>query len=80
MAGFYRQPKSDTRLPTASLPFQPECCPSCNGRRGVTVLQGELIQTLFGGGELDPATGGWLYLFGPEGSHVTNFRTEQQPS
>jgi hypothetical protein len=39
-----------------------------------------LIQTLFGGGELDAATGETFYVFSPEGSHVATFRTEQQPS
>jgi hypothetical protein len=43
-------------------------------------LATRLIQTLFGAGELDPATGETIYVFSPEGSHVANFRTEQQPS
>jgi len=43
-------------------------------------LATRLIQTLFGGGELDPATGETISVFGPEGSNVAIFRTEQQPS
>jgi hypothetical protein len=43
-------------------------------------LATRLIQTLFGGGELDPATGDTFYVFSPEGSNVANLRTERRPS
>ena len=43
-------------------------------------LATRLIQTLFGGGELDPATGETIYVFSPEGSNVANLRTERRPS
>jgi len=43
-------------------------------------LATRLIQTLFGGGELDTATVETIYLFSPDGSNVANFRSERQPS
>ena len=45
-----------------------------------TELAARLIQTLFGGGGLDTATGETLYVFRPERNYVATFGTERQSS